>query len=128
MNLLLDTHTFLWMDAAPWELSLDAAAALSDPDNVLLLSVASVWEAQIKYGLGKLPLSRSLRSIVRDHQSRSGLNVAPIGLKDVFALEGLPGLHRDPFDRLLIATAKARELTLVTCVPQIARYPVPTLW
>jgi len=128
VNLLLDTHTFLWMDAAPWDLSADAAAALSDPDNSLVLSVAGVWEAQIKFALGRLPLSRPLRSTLRDHRTRSGLKTTPVRIKDVFALDRLPPLHRDPFDRILIATARARDLTLVTCDPQVARYPVTTLW
>ncbi|MGC1275966.1 MAG: type II toxin-antitoxin system VapC family toxin [Planctomycetaceae bacterium] len=128
MNLLLDTHVFLWMETAPWELSTAATEALSDPDNSLLISVAGVWEAQIKASLGKLPLSRPLKAILRDHCSQLGIAVLPVAPGDVFALDRLPDHHRDPFDRLLVATALARDLILVTADPQIARYPVATLW
>jgi PIN domain nuclease of toxin-antitoxin system len=127
VKLLLDTHAFLWMDARSARIPAAVAQAVKDPTNDVFLSVASLWELQIKVSIGKLHLDRSLQEIVRDQRS-VGLRILPIKLRHVYALDGLPGHHRDPFDRLLVAQAIRDGLTLVTADPQIARYSVPTLW
>lgn len=128
MNLLLDTHTFLWLADAPRHLSEPATRTIGDPANVLWLSVASIWEIQIKARTGKLELGSSLSKAIVKQRRRNGVKILPIRLRHVLALDRLPDHHRDPFDRILIAQAVCDRMTLVTCDPQIGRYGVPTLW
>ena len=128
MKLLLDTHTFMWWDSDKSCLSPEALAACQSPANTLHLSLASVWEMQIKHQLGKLPLRESLAGILRDHEQRNALFIEPVSRADILALSSLPAHHRDPFDRLLIAQAKRGGYRFVTCDPEIARYDVEVLW
>jgi PIN domain nuclease of toxin-antitoxin system len=128
MRLLLDTHVFLWWDGDLQRLSPAARAAFDDRGNVLLLSVASVWEMQIKLQLGKLKLLIPLARIVEEQQRANGLEVLPVTLRHVLALEALPLVHKDPFDRLLLAQASAEEATLVSADSIFASYPVKLLW
>ena len=129
MKLLLETHAFIWMDDdASGRLSEAARDAIADGSNSLFVSVASIWELQIKTASGKLGLNRSLKELVIDQGEHNGVELLPIRSRHVFMLDWLPDHHRDPFDRMLIAQAVRDDLTLVTCDPQIARYPVPTLW
>jgi len=103
MKLLLDTHIFIWWADQPETLSPDALSALEDEANELLLSVASVWEMQIKIQLGKLKLSLPLKDLLKNQQETNDLTVLPVTLTHVLALDALPFHHKDPFDRLLIA-------------------------
>ena len=114
MRLLLDTHIFIWWDSNLARLSPAAAAALNDPANTLILSVASLWEMQIKINLGRLPLRLLLRDIVKEQQLMNGLRLLPVRAKHTFALDGLPHHHKDPFDRLLMAQAIAENMTVVS--------------
>ena len=93
----------------------------------MLLSVASVWEIVIKHALGKLQLQKSLDAIVREQQA-NGIQVLPIWLEHVLAVAGLPAIHSDPFDRLLIAQATVEGARVLSADPVIARYPVPVVW
>ena len=127
MNGLLDTHTFIWWDSDPGRLSGAARAFILDPSNVVLLSVASMWEIVIKHALGKLQLQKSLDAIVREQQA-NGIQVLPIRLEHVLAVAGLPAIHSDPFDRLLIAQATVEGARVLSADPVIARYPVPVVW
>ena len=127
MKLLLDTHTFIWMDGDPGQLSATAAAALRDPVNEVWLSVVSVWEMAIKADLGKLVLRQPLDRIVQD-QLANGVQVMPVGLAHVLGVVGLPAAHKDPFDRLLVAQAVAEGMELVTADPIFAHYPVQVFW
>lgn len=128
MKLLLDTHAFIWMHASPELLSAPAVAAITDRRNSLFLSVASVWEMQIKHQLGKLDLRAPLREIIDEERTKNACGILPIEIADILALGELPHLHRDPFDRLMIAQARQRSLHFLTNDPEIARYDVPTLW
>jgi PIN domain nuclease of toxin-antitoxin system len=128
VKLLLDTHAFIWADSAPEKLSARAAAACRDHDNQLFLSVASVWELQIKLMLGKVTLHHSLRKIIEDWCRRTGLVVVEARLEHVLRLDSIPPVHKDPFDRLLVAQAFAEDYTIVTHDKEIARYPVAVLW
>ena len=103
MKLLLDTHIFIWWADQPEKLSQVALSALEDEANELLLSVASVWEMQIKIQLGKLKISLPLSELIKNQQESNGLTVLPVALPHVLALNTLPFHHKDPFDRLLIA-------------------------
>ena len=113
MKLLLDTHTFLWMDHASHKLPERARNLLQNPGNELLLSLASIWEIQIKAQLGKLQLRTGLAKIVTDQQ-RNGVTLLPITLPHVLALQHLPIHHKDPFDRLLITQAQSEGASLLS--------------
>jgi PIN domain nuclease of toxin-antitoxin system len=122
MRLLLDTHTLLWLDGQPERLSSAATDAIANPDNTLLLSVVSAWEIQIKRQLGRLNLRLPLEDIVAVQQADNNVMVLPVELVHVYALEGLPPHHNDPFDRLLIAQARAEDAVLVTADRAIGAY------
>ncbi len=128
MRLLLDTHTFIWWDSEPAKLSPQALALCQDQRNVLLLSVVSLWEMQIKLQLGKLRLGMRLKDIVETQQQINNIEILPITLPHVLALESLPPHHRDPFDRLLIAQAIVEGALLVSGDPNVAKYAVPVVW
>ncbi len=128
MKMLLDTHAFIWWDSAPDKLSPQARTACEDRTNLLLLSVASAWEMQIKLELGKLHLRLPLAEVIASQQQTNDLQVLPVGLRHVLALQGLPIHHKDPFDRLLIAQANVEEATLISHDPLFARYPLKLLW
>jgi PIN domain nuclease of toxin-antitoxin system len=138
MTGLLDTHTFIWWDSDPDQLSATALAFLQDPANTVLLSVVSPWEMLIKQQLGKLTLRLPLQQILAQQQA-NGIQILPVRLEHVLAVEGLPtphndpfdrllAAHNDPFDRLLAAQAKVESVALVSADPIFAQYPVQVLW
>ena len=98
-----------------------------DPANEVYLSVASVWEAVIKYHLGKLPLPTPPADYLPRQRDAHGIASLPIDEGAMSHLAGLPPLHRDPFDRMLVAQALQHGLTVATVDPGIAEYPVPLL-
>jgi PIN domain nuclease of toxin-antitoxin system len=127
MKLLLDTHIFIWWADHPEKLSATTLSALEDESNELLLSVASVWEMQIKIQLGGLTLSLPLREVLRTQQETNDLTISPVTLTHVLALDALPIHHKDPFDRLLIAQSIEEDLTLVSADSQFSSYSVKLL-
>ena len=127
MKLLLDTHIFIWWADQPEKLSQAALSALEDEANELILSVVSVWEMQIKFQLGKLKLSVPLKELVKNQQETNDLQISPLELKHVLALNPLPLHHKDPFDRLLIAQSIEEDLILVTSDSQFSAYSVKLL-
>ena len=128
MKLLLDTHVFIWWDSEPARLSSQALALCQDRANTVLLSVASVWEMQIKLQLGKLKLSLPLAEVIESQERINNIEVLPIILAHVLALQNLPAHHKDPFDRLLIAQANVEGAVLISGDPILAKYPVKLLW
>jgi PIN domain nuclease of toxin-antitoxin system len=128
VKLLLDTHAFIWFDGAPSRLSGKARAACADRTNELYLSLAGIWELQIKIQLGKLTLRSDLFSILSEQQRTNRLRLLAIELPDILGLAALPAHHRDPFDRLIISQAQRGGFELVTHDPEIAMYPVRILW
>ncbi len=128
MKLLLDTHTFIWWDSEPSRLSPRILILLQDQANIVMLSVASVWEMQIKVLLGKLRLSLPLAETIQSQQLTNNVQVLPVELPHVLALEKLPLHHKDPFDRLLIAQANIEDATLLSADPAFTKYPVKLLW
>lgn len=127
MIFLLDTHTFLWWDAEPAKLSGRAYAAIRDPASTVLLSVVSVREMQIKTQLGKLSLRLTLPQVIAEQQA-NGIQVLPATLAHVLAVEALPSIHKDPFDRLLTAQSIVEAAEFVTADPIFAQYPVRVFW
>ena len=128
MILLLDTHAFIWWDSDPARLPSKILALCRDRSNTVLLSVASVWEMQIKLQLGKLRLKSPLAELVASQQHANNLTILPVALPHVLALEGLPAHHKDPFDRLLVAQARIEGAALVSGDPVFADDPVRLLW
>lgn len=127
MRILLDTHIFLRWDNDPAQLSAQAKVLCQDPANILVLSVVSVWEMQIKQQLGKLTLRLPLSHLIEDQQKTNGVEILPISLAHVLALEVLPPHHKDPFDRLLIAQANAAGIGLLSVDPVFRQYTVKLL-
>ena len=131
MNLLLDTHTLLWlMDGNP-KLSETAAALIADPANLLHLSMASIWELAIKLGLKKIGLSVSLDVFLSTAISGFGLHVLEATLQDCIRYALLPfplDKHRDPFDRMIIVQAQQRSLVIVGNDVAFDAYNLTRLW
>jgi len=126
---LLDTHTFLWWAIEPEKLPAGVLAALRDPGTRIVFSAVSSWEAQIKVGLGKLVLKEPLQIIVERELIQNHWEVLPVYLQHTWKLKELPPLHKDPFDRLLVAQALAEDLTIVTKDPLVTMYSGLTiLW
>ena len=122
MKLLLDTHVFLWwVNDAP-ELSETARAAISDPDNICYLSIASCWEMAIKSSLGKLKLKKPVERFVSEQMQQNGFLMLNIELRHIAKIENLDFHHRDPFDRLLLTQAKTEKMTLVTVDSALLAY------
>ncbi len=127
MRLLLDTQIFIWWDSEPQKLSAQALALCQDQTNTLVLSVASVWEMQIKSQLGKLHLDRSLAEIVESQQLINNVELLPIHVTHVLALQHLPPHHKYPFDRLIIAQALAENMPVISADTIFPLYPVTVL-
>ncbi len=127
MKGLVDTHAFIWWYSDPSRLSAAALAFFHDPSRIVLLSVVSVWEILIKFQLGKMTLKMPLRTILAQQQA-NGVQILPVTLDHVLAVECLPPVHKDPFDRLLIAQANVERAVLVSADAIFARYPVNVLW
>ena len=124
MRLLLDTNTLIWW----WEddrprLGPQTQALIGDAANEIFISVATIWEMAIKRAIGKLETPADLAAAVR----QSGFIELPITFRYAEMAGRLPLLHRDPFDRMLVAQAQAESLTLITVDASIARYAVTTL-
>jgi PIN domain nuclease of toxin-antitoxin system len=124
MRLLLDTHVFLWYISADPKLPATFRAAIQDPANEVYLSVASVWEAVIKNGLGKLPLPGPPADYLPQQRDAHGIATLPVDEGAMSPLASLPPLHRDPFDRLLIAQARLEGLTVLTADSAFEVYDV----
>lgn len=128
MRILLDTCTFLWLIAGSRELSRTARRVFRDGENTIFLSAASAWEIAIKSSMGRLKLSGEAALLVPKERERHGIEELSVTEADALAAGRLPDLHRDPFDRLLVAQALARGFPILTPDAQIGRYPVRTLW
>lgn len=122
MKLLLDSHLLLWAAAQPHRLSATAQSLLGDPQNALLFSAASLWEISIKRGLGRADFRVDPR-LLRRGLIDNDYEELPITSEHAVVVDILPPLHKDPFDRLLIAQSIVEGLTLVTADPLVAQYP-----
>jgi PIN domain nuclease of toxin-antitoxin system len=124
MRLLLDTHLLVWAMGEPERLPTGCAAMLEDPSNSLLFSVASLWELVIKQALGR-PDFNLEPSLLRQALLDGGWQELPIEASHALAVSQLPPLHRDPFDRLLLAQAQVEGLLLLTADSRLSLYPGP---
>src|ERR1044071_7985284 len=127
MRLLLDTHIFLWYISGDGRLPTAMRDAIRDPGNEAYLSVVSVWEAIIKHQLGRLPLPQPPETYLPEQRRRHLIASLDVDEESVTRLAGLPLLHRDPFDRLLICQAMRHGLTMATVDTTIQTYPVNVL-
>lgn len=127
MKILLDTHVFLWAITNNRHLSASHQALYTDEGNDLHLSVASVWEMLIKWGIGKLPLPQSPTAWLARQLEKNRINLLGIRLSHMTELEGLPPLHKDPFDRMIVAQARAEKMPILTADPKIHEYDVAIL-
>lgn len=124
MKFLLDTHLLLWAAGQPGKLSARARKLLNDPGNELLFSAASLWEIAIKKTLGREDFRVEPRLLRRGLLDNGYVELAITSLHAV-GLDGIPPLHKDPFDRLLLAQAIGEGITLLTSDATLARYPGP---
>lgn len=128
MRALLDTYTFLWWVDNDVRLSAYARQFISDGANELFFSVASSWEIAIKAQLGKLTLPTDLERFFIEQLAQNHLIAMPIHLHHTLGVYRLPPLHRDPFDRILIAQSRAEDLPILTADPLIRQYNAHTIW
>lgn len=128
MKLLLDTCTFLWACSAEEKLSENARNLFQNPDNEVYLSVASCWEISIKYHLKKLVLRQAPDTLIPKLRDRYFIASLPISEAAALHIHRLPTLHRDPFDRMLVAQATMDGMPILTPDELIAQYPVTTIW
>lgn len=128
MRLLLDTCTFLWLVGGAAQLSPRAREAFADPANEVFLSAVSAWEIAVKYRLGRLPLPTAPDEFVPAQRTAHGVEALAVDEESALNVAKLPDLHRDPFDRMLVAQALVGGLVLLTPDRPIRQYPVRTLW
>lgn len=126
MKLLLDTHLLLWVAAEPEKLSVVALQAIEDPQNQLLFSPASLWEVAIKRGLGRADFTVDPR-LLRRGLLDNGYEELSITGAHAVAVDELPAIHKDPFDRILIAQSIVEGISLLTVDDLVAQYPAPII-
>ncbi len=120
MKLFLDTHVLLWwLDDSPTLLDTERNA-IADPDNLIVVSVAVIWEMRIKQALGKLEIPTNFYPVIKDQ----GFELLCITADHAYAAGGLPMLHRDPFDRMIIAQAQLEKLCIMTHDTMFSKYDV----
>lgn len=124
MRLLLDTHLLLWAAGEPRRLSRKARTAIADPANTLFFSAASLWEVAIKSSLGRADFQVDAVRLLRG-LAENGYEELPVTGRHAAEVAHLPGLHSDPFDRMLVAQARAEGLLLLTADDQVAQYRTP---
>jgi PIN domain nuclease of toxin-antitoxin system len=124
MKLLLDTHLLLWAAGEPRRLPKQARILIGNPDNELLFSAASLWEVVIKRGLGREDFAVDAR-LLRRGLLDNGYSELPIVSDHVVAIDSLPPIHKDPFDRILVAQATVEGVTLLTNDSLVSQYPGP---
>jgi PIN domain nuclease of toxin-antitoxin system len=124
---LLDTHTAMWFFNGNDRLPETTNRIIRDVSNPVSLSIVSVWELSIKIGLGKLDFDGKAAGFIQLAQAND-ITIIPIKTSHLTAYESLPFIHRDPFDRLLVATAIAEQMTIISADKNIAQYNVPLIW
>ena len=124
MKLLLDTHIVIWAAFTPDRLSKSAQSLIIDEENELLFSPVNLWEVAIKRALGRRDFQFDSR-VLRSNLLLNGYHELPITSQHAVAIDQLPDIHKDPFDRLLIAQSMVEGILLLTSDPTVAKYPAP---
>ena len=127
MNLLLDTHTLIWWIKNDPRLGRQASALIYSPETTVWVSAVSVWEISIKASLQRVATKQSFYDVLPGELDRQGFRPLPVTFTHALAIRDLPMIHKDPFDRMLIAQAQCEGLTLLTADSALAAYPVPTM-
>lgn len=128
MRLLLDTHAFLWWVADDERLSPRAAALIAEPSNEVLVSAATAWEVVVKSALGRVEVPTPVDRFLTAQIEANAFIPLPIHMRHTLGLAALPQIHRDPFDRILVAQAVAEDLTIVSRDRVMDGYPVTVEW
>jgi PIN domain nuclease of toxin-antitoxin system len=128
VNVLLDTHAFLWAVTGDRRLSSPARALIEDGENQVFLSAVSMWEIVLKAKAGKLHVEGSVAKVLEEQMRQARISPLAIQPAHVLRVAALPPIHKDPFDRLLVAQAQAENLALVSGDPEIRRYTVQVIW
>lgn len=128
MRALLDTNVFLWFISGSDRLSVNARNYITDFQNELILSMASLWEIAIKTSLNKLELLHPFDQLIPSQLEENAVEVLPIDLNHLSNVISLPFHHRDPFDRLIIAQCITENLPVITCDAAFQKYPVNMIW
>lgn len=129
MKVLLDTHTFIWLDSQPEKLSQTALNLCQDVNNELYLSTASIWEMQIKNQLGKLSFKVLISEMVSAQQQDNDIKILNIRLEHIYRLDELPRHHNDPFDRLLLSQSLEENMPIISADTKFDQYSnIVTLW
>lgn len=127
MKLLLDTNAFIWWREDLEKLSVPAQEAIFSAQNSVFVSVASIWELQIKILLGKLTLVDSIEKALKVEQETNNLRVLSLDVSHILGLATLPRIHKDPFDRILVSQAINENMTLITSDSEIRKYNVDVI-
>jgi PIN domain nuclease of toxin-antitoxin system len=128
VKVLLDTCTFLWIASGSPRVPADVRDLFQDPGNEVFLSTASAWEIALKHQTGRLPLPAPPDRFVPTQRDAHGIVALPIDEASALHLTRLPLIHRDPFDRVLVAQAIVHGLTILTPDPLVTQYPARTSW
>ena len=128
MKILLDTHVLLWWITDDSRLSTKARRIISDAGNDLFFSAASGWEIAIKAGLGRISLPEAPDRFIPEQLTRNSVADLPVNLTHALHVFSLPMIHRDPFDRLLVAQAQVEKMKILTSDPEIKKYNAEVIW
>ena len=124
MNILLDTHSFLWWQEQSKKLKPHVQYLIANPENTVYISTASIWELAIKASLGKIKIPKDVKSAI----STNHFLILPVSIDHALAVQHLPKHHTDPFDRMLVAQAIVENLTIVSRDEELKRYDVQVAW
>ncbi|HXS68280.1 MAG TPA: type II toxin-antitoxin system VapC family toxin [Candidatus Polarisedimenticolia bacterium] len=128
MKFIADTHAFIWFITDSSQLSAKSKALLESPENERLLSTASIWEIAIKASLGKLSFKRPLEQLLPEQIALNYFQVLDVSLPHALRIASLPMLHRDPFDRMLIAQALTENLPILSSDNALDAYGIQRIW
>lgn len=128
MKVLLDTHAFIWRVTNDPQLSQTAKATIANPSNTVFFSVINGWEIIIKQGTGKLTLPEPAETYIPSRIAANQFTILPVQLSHILQVASLPDLHRDPFDRLLIAQSQVENISIISIDRYVVQYPVNVIW
>lgn len=127
MNYLLDIHALIWFIEGNKKLSKSAKEIIEDTDNIKIVSIASIWEIALKISINKLKFERGFENFLFQIEA-NGFEILQISFEHIITVASLDFIHRDPFDRLIIAQAMNDKLTIITKDGFIAKYKATTIW